>query len=194
MWQPRPPEKSSMVLPSTSVNAAPYASAITAGACRSSASVITRSLRSTISRVRGPGSSVTRLMVDIAGPPFGSPSTPPRGTHVRHPPAKPPGRYPARAGYTSANVMHMCPSEQDGPPPSQQMGGNPGRLPFAGPFELGLGDLLGGLRADRHARDVRPHLGRARLYERLGSERLLLQEEGQDQRHRREGNRREEHG
>src|SRR6266536_1338553 len=67
MWQPRPPERSSIVLPSTSVNDAPLAASMIAGTCRSSGSDTTRSLRAISSREFGPGISVTTLTVPIAG-------------------------------------------------------------------------------------------------------------------------------
>ncbi len=60
--QPTPPVKSMNVLPSTSVSVAPRPSAATIGwTSDNGAAAITRSLRSTISRERGPGSSVRNL-------------------------------------------------------------------------------------------------------------------------------------
>src|SRR6266511_3195540 len=65
-WHPRPPEKSSQVLPSTSVNRAPSPRSITAGTWMSSGSHTTFDLRARISFERGPGISVTRSIAPIA--------------------------------------------------------------------------------------------------------------------------------
>ena len=66
MRQPSPLERSSMVLPSTSVTAAPNPWSMTAFTCRSSGSHTTRSFRSMMARDIGPGSSVFISIVGTA--------------------------------------------------------------------------------------------------------------------------------
>ena len=63
--QPTPPVKSMKVFPSTSVSVAPLASSTTIGRYTDSGSAITRSLRSRISRDRGPGIAVFNSIVRV---------------------------------------------------------------------------------------------------------------------------------
>src|SRR3954454_1156417 len=83
--QPTPPVKSMKVFPSTSVSVAPLASSTTTGRYTDSGSATTRSLRSRISRDRGPGIAVFNSIVRVIAMALTLPQRPGAGAAGRPP-------------------------------------------------------------------------------------------------------------